>query len=207
MNEQATLKLFRKPMVCDDVIALNNIPLDLTPNEHDEKKIKSMVLKLFFKLMLPSMLLLLVWYAPELKGGGAIQNFFDDANYVWSRQFIFICTFCYFSLRQINHYVLFYRQIKPHLKLGEVVDGVIKKSVRLGYLTFLLTLFCLSLSLNILTLMLSEIIAFLAALIVMKIYSSIEINRLGVGVLTRQIKSHIHKSNKTQFFKLWPYFT
>jgi len=196
-----------KQVVQKDMNQLTRINLDLTPNEHDEKQIKSMVSKLFFKLMLPSMLLLLVWYAPEFKGGGAIQHFFDNANYVWSRQFIFTCTFCFFSLRQINHYVLFHRQIKSHLKLGEVIYDVIKKSVRLWYLTFLLTLFCLSVSLNIVTLMLSEIIAFSVALIVMKMYSSIEINRLGIGALTRQIKCHIDKSKKKQFFKLWPYFT
>ncbi|MDF1684486.1 MAG: hypothetical protein P1U36_07480 [Legionellaceae bacterium] len=190
-----------KRAIHEDIETLGGIEFDLKPNNKMNAEFKSIAWGIFFKVWIASMLPILMVYIKDFRelknyiGGAVVHTLqYGGVNAVLTILLLI------FTATSLYNYVYFNQRIKDELKLGGIINQVIKSSACLAYLTFL---FILSLAADFYPIWASFAwpLALLPALAVAKVFLTVSNRRLGIIELTQNIKHSIKVRNNLNGLK------
>tara|TARA_R110002126_G_scaffold125671_3_gene267893 strand:+ start:4743 stop:5354 length:612 start_codon:yes stop_codon:yes gene_type:complete len=196
-----------KRAVQEDIESLEQLDFDLKPSKKIGTEFKSVRWRVLLVIWIASMLPIAM---ACMKDFGYLKN---NIGIVLTHTLVVgvvnaVLTFILvaFMLTTLYNYVYFNQKIKDKLKLGGVINQMIRKSAWLAYISFISVLM-LATDIISLSNFIAWPLALLPALIIAKIFISVENKRLGIDKLMQNIKQSIAIRNNLKALKVMPIFT
>jgi hypothetical protein len=189
----------------EDIQAMNAIRFSCASHQEFNSSFNSIVGKVVLMTWLPSMLPLVLWYMTHM---GIVKNSAESVLRtclgLGIMNALFSLVLVVFMFKSIHTYLNFKYHIKNALKLGFMVNKLVKRTAKFMFFSCFIISLDVAFSSDPITITWAWPTVFFPSFVLARVLYGVEKRHLGLNTLVRKIKRRIQEEHQQTWLKLWP---